>query len=93
MNMKLVAGSNAKKEIYNKQLNLIEGIKFTSREIDVIACILHNRGEKKIAMLLSISPRTVSTHIHNIMLKLGHNYIESIIDFIEKSDLNLSSES
>ena len=83
--MNLGAGFNTKKEIYNKQLNLIEGIKFTYREIDIIACILHNRGEKKIASLLLISPRTVNTHIHNIMLKLGHNSREHVIDFVEKS--------
>lgn len=42
--MNLVSGFNTKKEIYNRELNLIEGIKFTYREIDIIACILHNRG-------------------------------------------------
>ena len=83
--MNLGSGFNTKKEIYNKQLNLIEGIKFTYREIDIIACILHNRGEKKIASLLLISPRTVNTHIHNIMLKLGYNSREHVIDFVEKS--------
>lgn len=83
--MNLVSGFNIKKEIYNRELNLIEGIKFTYREIDIIACILHNRGEKKIASLLLISPRTVNTHIHNIMLKLGHNSREYVIDFVEKS--------
>ena len=58
---------------------------FTFREIDIIACILHNRGEKKIASLLSISPRTVGTHVHNITLKLGQSSRESIIDFVEGS--------
>ena len=37
--MNLVSGFNTKKEIYNKELNLIEGIKFTYREIDIISCI------------------------------------------------------
>lgn len=76
---------NKKKELYEDFLREIGGIKFTFREIDVISCIMHNRGEKKIASLLRISPRTVGTHLHNIMLKLGQNSRESIIDFIEKS--------
>lgn len=74
-----------KKELHESYLREIVGIKFTLREIDVISCIMHNRGEKKIASLLQISPRTVGTHLHNIMLKLGQNSRESIIDFIEKS--------
>lgn len=71
--------------LYKEYLNSIKGVNFTYREIDVIACIMNNRGEKKIASLLMLSPRTVGTHIHNIMLKLNCNSREYIIDFIEKS--------
>ncbi len=74
-----------KRELYDSYLNSIKDINFTHREIDIIACVLHSRGEKKIASLLSISPRTVSAHIHNVMLKLGYNSREHLIDFIEKS--------
>jgi len=73
------------RELYDSYLNNIKDINFTHREIDIIACVLHNRGEKKTASLLSISPRTVSAHIHNVMLKLGCNSREHLIDFIEKS--------
>jgi tetratricopeptide (TPR) repeat protein len=78
-------GRNNKKYLYDTYLNQINDIKFTYREVDVIACILHNRGEKKIARLLSISPNTINTHIHNIALKIGQGTREFIIDFIEKS--------
>ena len=67
-------------------LKLIGNIYFTTREIDIIACILGGRSSKKIASFLSISPNTVSIHIRNIMLRLGCNSRERIIDFIEKSD-------
>jgi DNA-binding CsgD family transcriptional regulator len=60
-----------KKLLYNQYLNTISNIYFTYREIDVIACVLHNRGEKKIASLLNVSPRTVGTHIRNILQKLA----------------------
>jgi len=73
------------KELYDNALKEINGFTFTPREIDVIACILHNRGEKKIAFILGISPNTVNTHVYNIMNKLGYNSRESIIDFIEIS--------
>jgi tetratricopeptide (TPR) repeat protein len=76
---------NKREEIYNEYLQEIEGIIFTLREIDIIACILHNRGEKKIASILSISHRTVSSHVHNIMRKLGHGSREYIIDTVEKT--------
>ncbi|MGC0371723.1 MAG: hypothetical protein DGJ47_000423 [Rickettsiaceae bacterium] len=76
---------NKKSELYNKHLNTFNDVKITYREVDIIACVLHNRGEKKIASILDISPRTVSNHIRNIMIKLGHNSRENIIDFAEKS--------
>lgn len=83
--MSLEISLNKKKDLYENYLSKIGDVKFTFREIDVIACVMHNRGEKKIASLLQISPRTVGTHLHNIMLKLGQNSRESVIDFIEKS--------
>lgn len=83
--MEFNISSNQQQMIYDIELNTISTIKFTRREIDIMACVLHNRGEKKIAVLLAISPRTVATHIRNIMLKLGCNSKECIIDFVEKS--------
>ena len=54
--------------------------------MDVLACLLHNRKEKKIAEILSISPRTVETHIANIKMKLSGCTKEQIIDFLEISN-------
>lgn len=72
-------------DIYERQLHNISSIHFTHREIDIISCIINNRSEKKIAALLAISPRTVSSHVHNVMLKVGCNSKDYVIDFIEKS--------
>lgn len=69
-----------------EQLCSIKGINFTGREIDVIACILHGRVTKKIAIILAISYKTVGTHISKIMSKIGCRSQEGIIDFIESSD-------
>jgi tetratricopeptide (TPR) repeat protein/DNA-binding CsgD family transcriptional regulator len=67
-------------------LLIINGIKFSLREIDVIAYVVGGRSTKKIAMMSGLSPRTVENYIRNIMIKLECNSRESIIDFIEKSD-------
>lgn len=72
-------------DIYSEHLATINGITFTPREIDIIACLLSARGTSKIASFLSIAPRTVATHIRNIMLKLECNSRERIIDFVEKT--------
>lgn len=81
----LETSPNKREELYDKYLQELSGIAFTFREIDIITCILHNRGEKRIASLLSISYRTVGAHVRNIMLKLSCNSRDQIIDFVEKS--------
>lgn len=79
------SGLRAIESLYENHLTAIKGINFTPREIDIISCILHNRGEKKIASLFLISPRTISAHVYNIMNKIGCNSKDQIIDFIETS--------
>jgi len=74
--------------IYSNYLKTIDNVRFSPREIDVIACLLKGRATKKIAHILSISPKTVATHVRNIMLKLETNSREGIINFIEKSGKN-----
>jgi tetratricopeptide (TPR) repeat protein/DNA-binding CsgD family transcriptional regulator len=70
--------------LYDEHLQTINNIKFTNRELDVIACIFHTRGAGKIASLLNISTRTVEAHTANIMRKIDTNSREGIIDFLEK---------
>ena len=71
---------------FHKDLQVIKGIHFTPREIDIIACLLSARGTFKIASFLSIAPKTVGNHIHNIMMKVECNSRDGIIDFVERSD-------
>jgi len=52
--MEFIISPNQRQVIYNLELNIISNIKFIRREIDIIACVVHNRGEKKIASLLFI---------------------------------------
>lgn len=65
----------------------LNNMSFTTRELDVISCVMNGRTSKKaIAAMLLISPGTVATHIRNIMLKLHCNSLESIREIIEHSD-------
>lgn len=84
--MNFTTSFNSLENLYELHLNSIKNSTFTFREIDVIACIMHNRGEKKIAALLLVSPRTISAHVYNIMGKLGFSIKDQIIDFIESSN-------
>lgn len=76
---------NSFQKVSPQDLEKINGIKFTFREIDILAFMLHGKSTKKIASCLSISPRTVENHVRNIMGKVECNSREAIIDFIEKS--------
>lgn len=83
--MSLEIKENQKLKIYESHLKEIDGVSFTIREVDVIACILHGRGVQNISSLLQISGKTVGAHIYNVRGKLGYIPKSQIIDFIEKS--------
>ena len=84
--MRMLTHQNKRDELYNLYLREISGISFTQREIDVLACIVvHNRSEKMIASILSVSPRTIGTHTSNIMKKLGNSTRDNIRNIANKS--------
>ncbi|MBP9729687.1 MAG: tetratricopeptide repeat protein [Gammaproteobacteria bacterium] len=85
INLEIINNLIPPKNIYVSYLKTIHGIAFTSREIDIIACLLRGRRSSKIASLLSIAVRNVENRIAGIKLKLGCGSQEGIIDFIEKS--------
>lgn len=71
---------------------LIEDINFTKKEIDVLSCIISGYSNKVIAELLSISSRTVESHIRNIFIKIearhpsrGYPSRSTLIRFLENS--------
>lgn len=72
--------------VHYERMETISGVRFTPREIDLIACLLSGKATKAVAHFLSIEEKTVDTHKYNIMRKLECNSKESIINFIEKSD-------
>lgn len=72
-------------EIFS-DIGTINNIKFTTREIDVVSCLMNGRSSKFISQILSISPKTVEAHIRNIKLKIECSSKEQLLDFFEKSN-------
>lgn len=68
------------------ELEIINDIKFTIKEIDVISALINGKSVKSIAVLLNLSPKTVETHLRNIKQKLNCSSKETVIDFIENSN-------
>lgn len=50
---------------------LIEGVRMTKRERQVIELIAEGMTNKEIALQLHLSPSTIKSHIHNILEKLA----------------------
>lgn len=60
-----------------KTKKLINAVKMTSREHDVIICIAAGKSNKEIATELNIAVYTVKSHVHNILEKLAlHSRLE-----------------
>lgn len=68
------------------ELEIINDIKFTLKEIDVISALINGKSIKSIAALLNLSPKTVETLLRNIKQKLNCSSKETVIDFIENSN-------
>lgn len=62
----------------------VKTYRLSSREIDVLACMLENQASKKIAKLLNIKQRTADAHVTHIMQKMGKNARSSVIDFVKQ---------
>lgn len=81
-------------EIYTCDLTIINGIRFTPKQIDVIACWLQGRKPAEIASVLGTKRKpynvnTVEVHLQNISEQLGNRGRGFIRDFIENSNKRL----
>ena len=76
-------------EIYLRYLETINHVSLTMREIDVLSCLVNGRNTKGIANFLSISPKTVASHIYNASNKFGCG-TDGMMVLLSKSDQNHS---
>jgi DNA-binding NarL/FixJ family response regulator len=51
----------------------VNGPAFTARELDVMRLLAQGLSDRDIAAELRVSPRTASTHVTNILHKLGES--------------------
>lgn len=72
-------------EIYSANLQTINHIKFSHREVDILATILSGKETKEIAAFLSIAPRTVDNGLYNISKRINAKTRQEIIEFIKQS--------
>jgi DNA-binding NarL/FixJ family response regulator len=63
------------------------GSLLTARELDVLRLITEGKPDREIAAELSISPRTVTTHVTNILNKLGLSSRSAAAAYAARYDL------
>ena len=72
-----------------EDLQEVNGVQFTTRQIDILSCFLNGKNPKSIANLLSISQKTVESHGKNIRQRTGHFSLQHLISFVEESGKTL----
>lgn len=74
-------------EVYKKLKNDNEVFHLTTRELEIIECIMQYFSNKQIAEHLFISERTVETHRKNIYRKTNTKGEAALIEFVKKHKL------
>ena len=70
----------------DKHSRTVDGIEFTLREIEVLACLFcGQKVNKQIAFVLSITEKTSQIHIGHILKKIGCHSREQVIDWLKRS--------
>ncbi len=84
--MSSIVHSTSQNQLYITHLQSINNVNFTIREIDIISCFIHNKVEKKITNLLSISNKALKKHTNNITTKLQAKTISKVIEIVKNSE-------
>ncbi|MBS1916022.1 MAG: response regulator transcription factor [Bacteroidetes bacterium] len=74
-------------EIYKKIKSDNEIFNLTSRELQVIDCMIQHMSNKEIANKLFISERTVETHRKNIFRKTNTKGVGTLVEFVKTHNL------
>lgn len=77
----------AKDAVLKGRSAILEAVRMTAREREVIECIADGLSNKAIAAELRISPHTVKSHVRNIMEKLELHTRLQIAAFAHEHDL------
>jgi DNA-binding NarL/FixJ family response regulator len=58
---------------HQSRVDAVPAFGLSKRELEVLQLIVSGQADKEIAQALTISPRTVTTHVTSILNKLGAN--------------------
>ena len=72
---------------HKEQSQTIDLDNLTPRETEVLACLVHKHSSNEIAILLSITTRTVQAHVYHIMEKFGYRSRRKLAESVEHSAL------
>lgn len=75
------------KEIITSEAVSCDGIKLSSREVEIIQLVAAGMSNKEIAERLFLSVHTITTHRKNIMSKLGVNNTAGLVMFAIRQNL------
>lgn len=70
-----------------KDLETLNNKRLTTREFDILSCLLSGRSTKSIAQLFNLSPKTIESHIRNIFIKTDSTTREELIRYAENCPL------
>lgn len=74
-------------EVYKKIKSDSEIFNLTSRELQIIDCMIQHMSNKEIANKLFISERTVETHRKNIFRKTNTKGVGTLVEFVKTHNL------
>lgn len=67
----LLEGGRYRKQHTQQHEDVLSRFGLTAREREIVRCVLSNTNDTEVAECLSISPKTLKTHLHNIYSKTG----------------------
>lgn len=86
MNSNILKFPHLPSEFYSHDLLKIRGLKFTPRQIDIMACLISGKTTKEISARLSVAEKTIEAHKSAIYKTIGCHHQQSVINFIENSN-------
>jgi len=78
------------KYVQNRRSDAMNSSILTEREYEVFSLLLKNKTTTDIAIILSISEKTVRNHISNVIQKLGvKNRASAVVELLKLKEISL----
>lgn len=63
--------TDSREQVVQRRADVLGRFGLTAREREIVRCVLSNTNDAEVAEYLSISPKTLKRHLHNIYTKTG----------------------